>query len=331
MSLPKVAVVGTGGTIASVGVDPLDLAFYGQTGKVYELDELLDQIPDLASVADVARVPFKAIHSTAMGPDYWPDLARLIDRTLAEDPDIRGCVVTHGTATLEETGYYLNLVLKTDKPVVMVGAQRPPTGLSTDAFLNLVNAARVAAAPEARGLGVLVCLNGEIHAARDATKTSTFRLQTFVSPDMGLLGHADPDRIAIYREPVRAHAPDTPFDADAALPRVDIAMSYAGSDGGQIRGLTALEPAGIVVAGFAPGLVSPGERDAMVEAVEAGVAVVQATRALSGRVVDQPGFRPDGVVVADNLSPQKARVLLMTALAHGIKGKSALTEVFERY
>ena len=173
MTLPKVAFVGTGGTIASVGTDPLDLAFYSQTGKVFSLDEVLEQTPDLASVANVVRAPFKAIHSTAMGPDYWPDLARLIDRTLAEDAEIAGAVVTHGTATLEETGYYLNLVLKTDKPVVMVGAQRPPTGLSTDAFLNLVNAARVAAAPEARGLGVLVCLNGEIHAARDATNRAS--------------------------------------------------------------------------------------------------------------------------------------------------------------
>lgn len=331
MSKPKVAVVGTGGTIASVGVDRLDLAFYGQTGKVYQLDELLDQIPDLDGVADVVRVPFQAIHSTAMGPKYWPDLARLIERTLGDDPDIQGAVVTHGTATLEETAYFLNLTLKTDRPVVVVGAQRPPTGLSTDAFLNLVNAARVAAAPEARGLGVLVCLNGEIHAAREATKTSTFRLQTFVSPDMGMLGHADPDRIAIYRRPVRAHAPDTPFSAEAPLPRVDIAMSYAGSDGGQIRGLAALRPAGIVVAGFAPGLVSPGELEAMQEAVAAGIVVVQATRALSGRVVDQPGYRPDKVVVSDNLSPQKARVLLMTALAHGLASKPELTAVFEKY
>lgn len=331
MQQPKVAFVGTGGTIASVGVDPLDLAFYGKTGKVYALDELLALTPELALVADVVEAPFKAVHSTAIGPADWPDLVRRIESALAADPDIQGAVVTHGTATLEETAYFLNLTLKTERTVVVVGAQRPPTGLSTDAFLNLVNAARVAAAPEARGMGVLVCLNGEIHAARDVTKTSTFRLQTFQSPDFGMLGHADPDRIAMYRRPIRAHAPDTPFGVDAALPRVDVAISYAGSDGGQIRGLLASRPAGIVVGGFAPGLVSPGELDAIKQAIEAGVTVVQATRALSGRVVDTPGYRPEGVVVSDNLSPQKARILLMVALAHGLTSHADLTAAFQKY
>lgn len=331
MSLPKVAFVGTGGTIASVGVDPLDLAAYGKTGKVYALDELLAQVPELGMVAEVVEAPFRQVHSTSIGQADWPDLARHIEATLAADPGIEGVVVTHGTATLEETAYYLNLVLKTEKTVVVVGAQRPPTGLSTDAFLNLVNGARVAAAPEARGLGVLVCLNAEIHAAREVTKTSTFRLQTFVTPDFGALGHADPDRIAIYRRPARAHAPDAPFGVDAPLPRVDVAISYAGSDGGQIRALLGLEPAGIVVGGFAPGLTTPGERKAIEEAIAAGVAVVQGTRALSGRVVAIEDYRPKGVVVSDNLSPQKARVLLMLALAHGMTSPEALQAAFDTY
>ena len=331
MSLPKIAIVGTGGTIASVGRHSLELATYMSTGKVFSLDEVLEQVPELDRVADVVRAPFRQVHSTAFGPAEWPELAAHIEATLAADPAIAGCVVTHGTATLEETAYFLNLTLKADRTVVLVGAQRPPTGLSTDAFLNLVNAARVAGAAEARGLGVLVCLNDEIHAAREATKTSTLRLQTFRSPDMGLLGHADPDRIAIYRRPVRAHAPETPFRADAPLPRVDLAMSYAGSDGGQIRGLLGLDPAAIVVAGFAPGLVSPGEKDAMQAARDAGVHVIQATRALSGRVVEIPGHRPDGVVVADNLSPQKARVLAMVALANGAASPAELQAAFDRY
>ncbi len=331
MSRPKIAIVGTGGTIASVGVDTLDLATYAKTGKVYALDELLALVPELDRVADVVQAPFRQVHSTAIGPADWPDLVRHIEATLAADPAIAGCVVTHGTATLEETAYFLNLTLKTEKTVVVIGAQRPPTGLSTDAFLNLVNGARVAGAPEARGLGVLVCLNDEIHAARDATKTSTFRLQTFRSPDMGLLGHADPDRIAIYRRPVRTHAPHAPFSADAALPRVDMAISYAGSDGAQIRGLIALGPAAIVVAGFAPGLVTPGEKDAIQAALDAGVQVVQGTRALSGRVVEIPDYRPAGVVVADNLPAQKARVLAMVAIANGATTPAALQAAFDTY
>ncbi len=331
MALPKIAVVGTGGTIASVGVDSLDLTGYARTGKVYALDELLALIPEADKVADVVRAPFRQVHSTAIGPAEWPELARHIEAAFAADPEIRGAVVTHGTATLEETGYYLNLALKTDRPVVMVGAQRPPTGLSTDAFLNVVNGLRVAASEEARGMGVLACLNDEIHAIREVTKTSTMRLQTFRTPDFGLLGQADGDRVAFYRRPIRRHAPDTDFSAQTPLPRVDIAISYAGSDGGQIRSLLGLKPAGIVVGGFAPGLVTPAEKAAMAEAVAAGVAVVQATRALSGRVVEIPGHRPEGVVVADNLSPQKARILLMLLLGAGVSAPDGLAEGFRTY
>lgn len=331
MTLPKVAFVGTGGTIASVGADSLDLATYVSRGEIYALDELLALAPELDRVADVVQAPFRAVASTKMGPEAWPDLVNHIEATLAADPDIRGVVVTHGTATLEETAYFLNLTLKTDRTVVLVGAQRPASGLSTDALLNLVNGARVAAAPEARGLGVLVCLNDEIHAAREVTKTSTLRLQTFRSPDFGLLGHADADRIAIYRRPVRAHAPNTPFSAAGPLPRVDIAMSYAGSDGAAIRGLLAAAPAGLVIAGFAPGLTTPEEDEAIRQARAAGVAIVQATRALSGRVVEIPGYRPEGVVVSDNLSPQKARVLLMLALGSGVSDPDRLREIFRLY
>jgi L-asparaginase len=331
MPLPRVAIIGTGGTIASVGVDSLDLTAYVRTGKVYALDELLAQVPELNRVAEPVMAPFRQVHSTAIGPADWPDLVSHIEKTLADDPSLEGAVVTHGTATLEETAYFLNLTLKTDKTVVVVGAQRPPTGVSTDAFLNIVNGARVAAAPEARGMGVLVCLNDEIHAARDVTKTSTLRLQTFRTPDFGLLGHADNDRIAIYRRPIRAHAPNTPFDAAKPLPRVDIAISYAGSDGAQIRGLLAAKPAGIVVGGFAPGLTTPEERAAMEEAISAGIAVVQGTRALSGRVVEISDFRPKDVVVGDNLSVQKARILLMLALTETDTLAAALQNVFDTY
>jgi L-asparaginase len=331
MRKPKVAFIGTGGTIASHGTGALDLIAYSRTKRVYPLDELLEMVPVLREVAEIVEAPFRQVHSTSMGPADWPDLARHIDGILSDDSELDGAVVTHGTATLEETAYFLNLVLKTKKTVVVVGAQRPPTGLSTDAFLNLVNGARTAASPQARGLGVLVCLNDEIHAAREVTKTSTFRLQTFRTPDFGLLGHADADEVTIYRRPIRAHAPNTPFFPDPLLPRVDIAISYAGSDGAQIRGLFTSNPAGIVVAGFAPGMTTPGERQAMEEAIESGIAVVQATRALSGRVIHFEGLRPKGVIASDNLSPQKARVLLMLALAHGINAEKDLIDVFRTF
>ncbi len=204
----------------------------------------------------------------------------LCEQLVAEHADLAGIVIGHGTATLEETAYILNLTLKVAVPVVLVGAQRPSSALSTDAGLNLVNAIRVAASPEARGMGVLVVLNDEIQAARDVTKTSTLRLQTFRSADFGVLGHADGDAVAFYRRPVRRCCPDTEFDIRSldALPRVDIAYAYAGGDGTAVRAFIAAGAKGIVSAGFAPGGAPPGEFEALKEAAAQGVVVMQCTR-----------------------------------------------------
>src|SRR6185503_11011853 len=218
----KVAFIGTGGTIASVGTGPLDLQNYGATGKVMHADEIIARFPETALVAEVLPVRYRNVPSTAIDVSDWKALVLLCEKLASENPDLAGIVIGHGTATLEETAYFLNLTLKIDLPVVLVGAQRPSSALSTDAGLNLVNAIRVAASPEARGMGVLVLLNDEIQAAREATKTSTLRLQTFRSPDFGVLGHADGDAVAFYRRPLRRAAPDTEFDIRAmdALPRV---------------------------------------------------------------------------------------------------------------
>jgi L-asparaginase len=188
---PKVAFIGTGGTIASVGAGPLDLQDYGATGKVMHADEIIARFPEVRLVADVLPVRYRNIPSTAIDFTDWKALAGLCGTLVAEHPDLAGIVIGHGTATLEETAYFLNLTLKVPVPVVLVGAQRPSSALSTDAGLNLVNAIRVAASPQARGMGVLVVLNDEIQAARDVTKTATLRLQTFRSADFGVLGHAD--------------------------------------------------------------------------------------------------------------------------------------------
>jgi L-asparaginase len=235
----------------------------------------------------------------------------------AEEPRPAGIVITHGTATLEETAYFLNLTLKVDLPVVVVGAQRPPNGLSTDAGLNLVNAIRVAGSPNARGIGALVLLNDEVQAAREVTKGATYRLETFRSHDLGMLGYADPDgTVAIYRAPTRRHAPDTEFDVRGMtdLPRVDIAYSYAGSDGTAVRAFVEAGARGIVSAGLPPGRTPPAETEALKEARQRGVLVVQSSRAGSGRVIEPRRWREEGLVAADNLNPQKARVLAMLAL-----------------
>lgn len=332
MSKPKIAFVGTGGTIASLGAGPLDLQDYGATGQVMHADAILAHWPQAAQVADVIAVPYRNIPSPAIDFADWRALVALCDRLVAEHRDLAGIVIGHGTATLEETAYVLGLTLKVGVPVVLVGAQRPSSALSSDAGLNLVNAIRVAASPDACGLGVLVVLNDEIHAAREVTKTSTLRMQTFRTPDFGALGHADGDAVVFYRRPVRRTAPDTPFDIRnlAALPRVDIAYAYAGGDGTAVRAFMAAGAQGIVSAGFAPGYAPPGDVTALKEAVAAGVVVVQSTRAGSGRTFRSSRLREAGILIADNLNPQKARILLALALTV-TRDPAAIGDIFRTY
>ncbi len=314
MSKPKVAFIGTGGTIASLGRGPLDIQ--DAAGNVMHADEILARWPETALVADVMAVRYRNIVSPAIDFSDWKALAALCTQLVRENPDLAGIVIGHGTATLEETAYFLNLTIKVSVPVVVVGAQRPSSALSSDAGMNLVNAIRVAASPDARGMGVLVVLNDEIHAAREVTKTSTMRLQTFRTPDFGVLGHADGDAVEFYRRPIRRHAPDTEFDISVTeqLPRVDIAYSYAGGDGVAVRAFMAAGARGIIAAGFAPGFCPPGEIDALTEAVARGIIVVQSTRAGSGRTFRGAKLRQVGFLIADNLNPQKARILLALAL-----------------
>jgi L-asparaginase len=316
MSKPKVAFIGTGGTIASLGRGPLDLQDYAAAGNMMHAEEILAHWPQTALVADVLAVRYRNIPSPAIGFPEWQELAALCTQLVRDHPDLAGIVIGHGTATLEETAYFLNLTVKVAIPVVVVGSQRPSSALSSDAGMNLVNAIRVAASPAARGMGVLVVLNDEIHAAREVTKTSTLRLQTFRTPDFGVLGHADGDEVAFYRHPVRRHAPDTAFDISrlTALPRVDISYSYAGGDGVATRAFMAAGARGIIAAGFAPGFCPPDEIEALTEAVRQGVVVVQSTRAGSGRTFRGTRLRQAGFLIADNLNPQKARILLALAL-----------------
>jgi L-asparaginase len=313
---PKVAVIGTGGTITSLGKNSLDLVDYTASGRMLEADELVARFPEVNSVAEILPIRFKAIPSTAVAFPDWKQIVIEADKAVAAHPDLAGIVVLHGTASLEETAYALNLTAKVGVPIVVVGSQRPASALSTDAGLNLVNAVRAAASKEARGLGVLVCLNDELHSAREVTKTATARLQTFRSPDFGVLGHADGDAIAFYRRPLRRHAPDTEFDIRKldALPRVDIAYSYAGNDGTATRAYMEAGAKGIVAAAFAPGLLSPAEMEQLKAARDAGVVVAISSRAGSGRVFASSRVLDAGFVTADNLNPQKARILLALAL-----------------
>ena len=316
MTKPKVAFIGTGGTISSLGKHALDLQEYAASGTMMHAEDILARFPETGLVADVIPVRYRNVPSPAIAFAEWRELVLLCDTVARDNPDLAGIVIGHGTATLEETAYFLSLTLKVAVPVVVVGAQRPASALSTDAGLNLVNALRVAASPESRGMGVLVLLNDEIQAARDVTKTSTLRLQTFRTADWGALGHADGDAVAYYRRPVRRAAPHTEFDIRALeeLPRVDVAYAYAGADGVGVSAFVAAGARGIVSAGFAPGFTPPGQLAALKDAANAGVIVVQSTRAGSGRTFRTTRMRDAGFLIADNLTPQKARILLALAL-----------------
>jgi L-asparaginase len=276
---------------------------------------LIDRFPETRLVADPVPVTFRQVGSTDIGPKDWIEIRSLIHRITRDEPAVAGFVIAHGTATLEETAFFLNLTLATTQPVVLVGAQRPASALGTDAGMNLVNALRVAGSPAARGKGVLVMLNDEIHAARDVVKTSTYRVQTFRSVDFGALGQVDGDAVHFYRIPSRAHMPDTAFAGLdlTALPRVDIVYSYAGADGALVDAAVAAGARGIVSAGFAPGSPTPEQRAAFEHAAKSGVVVVQCSRA-TGRVAPRRRLRESGIVAGEDFTPQKARILLMLAL-----------------
>jgi len=325
---PRLAVIGCGGTISSISGDSLDVIDYPDTSRKMQADEVISRIPEISLFADCVPLPFREVGSTAIGPADWIELARLISKTESGDGGFAGYVILHGTATIEETAYFLNLVLKTGKPVVLVGAQRPASAVSSDAAMNLISAIRTAIDPAAKGLGVLVVLNDEIQAAREVTKTSTYRLNTFRTPDFGSLGHIDGDRVSIYRHPVRQHTRETVFDiADLQdLPRVDIAYSYAGADGAAVEAFVAAGARGLISAGLAPGIPPPIQRKALEAAAASGLVIVQGSRAGSGRVSRRTYLRQSGFVAADNLNPQKARILLSLALT-----KTSDPELIQHY
>jgi len=314
--LPRIAVIGTGGTISSLGRDSLDVLDYPDFGQKLSCEALLDKFPETRLVAEPVPVTYRQVGSTAIGPEDWIELRRMIHQIAEDDPQTAGFVIPHGTATLEETAFFLNLTLGTPHPVVLVGAQRPASALGTDAGTNLVNALQVAGAPESRGKGVLVVLNNEIHAARDVVKTSTYRVQTFRSFDFGALGHVDGDGVHFYRAPAKAHMPDTQFahQAIGELPRVDIVLSYAGADTALIDAAIGAGAKGIVSAGFAPGMSSPAQQTALIQAAKSGIVVVQCSRAASGRVAPRRRLVENGFIAGEDFSPQKARILLMLTL-----------------
>ena len=329
---PRISIVATGGSIAGVGPDRLDYILYPELGEHITIQQSLDRIPEASDIAQISAEDLVSVGSTAIGPEEWLRLAQRINALLESD-DTDGVVVTHGTATLEETAYFLHLTVKSAKPVVVTGAMRPPTALGTDADLNLLDAIRVSTSPASSGMGVLTVLNNEIQCARDVVKTNTFRVETFKPNELGFLGYADSDgQVAMYRAPLRRHTTATEFDVAEmdSLPRVDIVYCYAGSDDLLVNAVRANESDGLVLAGFGGGSFPPRPIEAAAQAATEGIPVVLASRSPNGRVVMTPRKDEQGFIVSDNLQPQKARILLMLALTR-TRERADIQRMFNDY
>jgi L-asparaginase len=331
-TLPRVRLVATGGTISN------------RTGGRLTAEELVKSMPGLDRYVRPEFEQFANVASSELTLKQWLDLANRINTLFASDRDLAGVVVTSGTDTLEETAYFLDLTVHTDKPVVVVGSMRNPSTLGYEGAANLLEGFRVAAAPASRAKGVLVVLNDEINSAREVTKTDALRLNTFQSRGYGVLGVVDSDRVVYYRDVVKRHTKASEFDVSqvATLPRVDIVMVYQGATGDVIKALVDQGAKGIVIASAGAGATSGTQTEGIQYAVDKGVFVVISTRTGSGRIAarlprtvagtsgssspPEPQFR----ISAEDLAPVKARILLMLALTRTQNGAD-IQRMFTEY
>jgi L-asparaginase type II len=313
--LANVSILATGGTIAGTGATSTTTV--GYTAATVGVQTLIKAVPEITRVANVTGEQVFQIASENMGNEHWLMLAKRVNALLAQ-PNVDGIVITHGTDTLEETAYFLNLVVKSRKPVVLVGSMRPSTALSADGPINLYNAVVLAASAEAAGRGVLVAMNDQINAARDVTKTNTTTADTFRSSDLGALGYIQGGKPFFYRQSLRRHTLDTEFDISTleALPQVDVAYAYANVGPVAVNALVAAGARGLVHAGVGNGSLPVKVKPALQAARKNGVIVVRASRVGLGIVARNGEANDDELdfVVSDTLSPQKARILLMLAL-----------------
>lgn len=315
---PIVYVLSTGGTIAGSGSSSTDLSNY-KPGAILG-EQLVKAVPQISQIADVRVEQIVNVNSSDITIENWLTLAKRIQAIIKQTPAVSGFVITSGTNTLEETAYFLNLTVRSDKPVVLVGSMRPATAISADGPLNLLNAVKTAIAPEAKGKGTLIVLNDEINSARDTTKTNTLRVETFKATELGLLGYVDEDKVSFYRTPTKRHSANSEFDVAAltALPKVSILYSYIDPDATLIDAAIKGGAKGIVFAGTGNGALSIMEETAIktVNSMPAGArpALVRSSRVGNGRITPTAEYDALNVIPSDTLNPQKARILLMLAL-----------------
>ncbi len=325
-----VVILATGGTIAGSAESQTQAGYTsGQVG----VETLLAAVPQLDEVARVTGEQVANVGSQDMNDEIWLRLAQRVN-ALAALPDVDAIVITHGTDTIEETSYFLNLVSRTSKPVVLTAAMRPSTALSADGPLNIYNAVAVAADPSASGHGVLVVINDDIHGARAITKSHTTDVQTFKSPERGLIGTTLYGVNTFFRAPYRQHTVDSEFSLEGveALPRVDVLYMHAGFSADLIDSAVASGARGLVIAGVGNGNMTGPAREAVARAVAKGVAVVRSSRVAAGASGRNVEVKDDelGTVAAGELNPAKARILLKLAL---LKTSDAgeIQDYFNRY
>jgi len=312
--LPNVVILATGGTIAGAAATGTQS---GYTSGAVTIDAMLQAVPGIKELANVKGEQVSNVGSQDMSFDIMLKLANRINE-LAPTKGVDGFVITHGTDTMEETAYFLNLVVKTDKPVVLVGSMRPSTAVSADGPLNLYNGVGVAVDPQARGRGVLLVMNDWIHGAHSLTKTSTTSVQTFMSPLRGLVGVAAYGKNDFYSTPVWKHTTTSEFSVKGVttLPRVDIIYGCADMSPDLIDAAAAGGARGIVIAGVGNGNMNKASLDAAARVAKKGVVVVRSSRVVTGNVGRNVEVNDDelNLIASDELNPQKARILLSLAL-----------------
>ncbi len=315
-ALPTIKILATGGTIAGAQATQADAGYKSGT---FSVDDLIRAVPQMTNVAVLSGEQVANIGSQTMNHEVWLKLAARLNEILKDDK-VDGVVITHGTDTMEETAYFLSLVLKSDKPVVLVGSMRPATAISADGPINLYNAVALAGSPNAKGRGPLVVLNDSVHYGREAQKTHTTHMDTFESPNRGLAGVMNTGKATFYSNIATRHSNSSEFSIDgltvANLPRVDVVYSYANLNGDIIDALVENGAKGIVLAGVGDGNTTDSALAALERAAKKGVAVVRCSRTGSGLVDRNVEINDDklGFIAGMELSPQKARILLMLAL-----------------
>lgn len=328
--LPNIVILATGGTIAGAAATGTQS---GYTSGAVTIDAMLAAVPGVDKLAKVKGEQVSNVGSQDMSFAILLQLAKRINE-LAPTSGVDGIVITHGTDTMEESAFFLNLTVKTDKPVVLVGSMRPSTAVSADGPLNLYNAIAVAGDPEARGRGVLVVMNDEIHAAHSLTKTSTTAVETFMSPRRGLVGTTNYGQQDYYNSPVWKHTKQSEFDVSKVekLPRVDVVFACIDMPADLIDASVERGAKGIVIAGVGNGNMNKASVEAAAQAAKKGIVIVRSSRVPTGLVGRNVELDDDklGFVASNELNPQKARILLSLALLEQ-RSLADIQRLFETY